>query len=232
MSMMENWAEREVRLACERERKGNKTPEGEWDYGCACYESALKAYNSLMEDGHSGMSIGFTKGILMRLLEHRTLTPIYDTPDVWDDITDISDDDCVSYQCNRMSSLFKYVYKDGRVEYADVDRVIGININNPNWTYTSGTISRIVNELYPITLPYYPSTKRYRVYTEDFLSDSANGDFDTEAILYLITPDDEKVELNRFYHEFEKGKPMKEISKEKYEEFKKKANRITKNKNN
>lgn len=32
MSMTE-WAENEVRIACERERAESKTPEGEWDYG-------------------------------------------------------------------------------------------------------------------------------------------------------------------------------------------------------
>ena len=43
------WAENEVKIACERERKSSGNS-GEWDYGCACYESALKAYKSLMED--------------------------------------------------------------------------------------------------------------------------------------------------------------------------------------
>ena len=59
--MMKTWAEREVELACKRENPDRK--EGEFDYGCACYESALKAYKSLMEDGHSGFSIGITKHI-------------------------------------------------------------------------------------------------------------------------------------------------------------------------
>lgn len=44
MSMME-WAKREVEIASKRER-GDK-PESEWDYGCACYDSALKAFESL-----------------------------------------------------------------------------------------------------------------------------------------------------------------------------------------
>lgn len=61
MSMLE-WAKREVEIACKRENPDKK--EGEFDYGCACYESALKAFESLCEDGHSGMSIGFTKNIL------------------------------------------------------------------------------------------------------------------------------------------------------------------------
>lgn len=34
------WAKKEIELACKYER-GDKDPE-EWDYGCACYESACK----------------------------------------------------------------------------------------------------------------------------------------------------------------------------------------------
>jgi hypothetical protein len=59
---MADWAKNEIEIACKNER-GDKNPE-EFDYGCACYESAYKAFQSLMEDGHSGMSIGFTKAIL------------------------------------------------------------------------------------------------------------------------------------------------------------------------
>lgn len=70
MSMME-WAKREVEIASKRER-GDK-PESEWDYGCACYDSALKAFESLCGDGHSGFSIGITKGILNRLIERKPL---------------------------------------------------------------------------------------------------------------------------------------------------------------
>lgn len=50
-SSMELWAEREVEIACKHEAPDRKP--GEWDYGCACYESALKAFRSLCEDGHA-----------------------------------------------------------------------------------------------------------------------------------------------------------------------------------
>lgn len=80
MSMLE-WAKNEVAIASKRER-GNK-PEGEWDYGCACYDSAMRAFESLLGDGHSGMSIGFTKNILNRLIDGKPLTPIEDTEEVW-----------------------------------------------------------------------------------------------------------------------------------------------------
>ena len=39
------WAKKEIELAKKRER-GDKL-ETEWDYGCACYDSALKAFLSL-----------------------------------------------------------------------------------------------------------------------------------------------------------------------------------------
>lgn len=71
------WAKNEIAIASKRER-GNK-PENEWDYGCACYNSALKAFESLLGDGHSGTSISFTKNILNRLIDRKPLTPIEDT---------------------------------------------------------------------------------------------------------------------------------------------------------
>ena len=80
---MLEWAKQEVELACKRER-GHRS-KYEFDYGCACYESALKAYKSLLGDGHSGMSIGYTKHILNRLIDGKVLTPIEDTPDIWND---------------------------------------------------------------------------------------------------------------------------------------------------
>ena len=55
-------------MACEREKSGDDG-DGFSEYGCACYRSALKAFNSLMEDEHSGMSIiGITRNILNRLI--------------------------------------------------------------------------------------------------------------------------------------------------------------------
>lgn len=83
MSMLE-WAKKEVEIACKRENPDKK--EEEFDYGCACYESALKAFESLCEDGHSGMSIGFTKNILNWLIDGKPLTPIEDTDYIWKEI--------------------------------------------------------------------------------------------------------------------------------------------------
>lgn len=54
-----------------------------FNYGAMCYASALRAFESLVKDGRSGMSIGFTKQILNRLIDGEPLTPIEDTEDTW-----------------------------------------------------------------------------------------------------------------------------------------------------
>jgi len=217
---MSGWAYQEVELACKSEREESKTPDGDWDYGCACYESALKAFNSLMKDGHSGFSIGATQGILNRLIDGKPLTPIVDTPDVWNDISDMSGlkGEEVNYQCKRMSSLFKYVYKDGLVKYKDINSHYCVDINNKS-TYHSGLVQDIMDEMFPITMPYWP-TKPTKVYCQDLLTDRKNGDFDTVGVFYAIKPDGERVEINRFFKEGD-DKPWEEINKEEYEQRKK-----------
>ena len=83
MSLLD-WARKEVELAKIIEAKDLK--EDEFDYGGACYDSALKAFESLTEDGHSGFSIKLTQGVLNRLIDGKPLTPIVDTDDIWKSI--------------------------------------------------------------------------------------------------------------------------------------------------
>ena len=219
MAEEDSWAAREVALACQSERASAEGTD-DWDYGVACYESALRAYQSLCRDGHSGFSIQITKSILNRLVDGKCLTPIEDTDDVWEDMT--SDEDlkqgCRDYQCHRMSSLFKHVGSDGSVAYSDVSRVCGIDANSPNIAFTNGLMTRLVDKIFPITLPYLPTSKKYRVFSEEFLVDPKNGDYDTVAYLYILTPEDKKIELNRYFKE-ENGK-MVQIEKDEYEERK------------
>ena len=219
MSMTE-WAENEVKLACKKE---NPDWDGKsFDYGCSCYQSALKAYKSIMEDDHSGYSFAITKNILVKLLNMIPLTPIEDTEEDWNQLTWFdNNDNCEVYQCCRRSSLFKRVYKDGAVKYNDNERYYCIEIDNPKDTYSGGGVGNILNELFPITMPYNPSVNKYKVYTDTFLAlgyEGDNTDFNTRAILYCITPDGEKVEINKFYGE--KDNELQEITKEEYEQRK------------
>ena len=228
---LKEWAEKEVEIACKKENPNRKVME--FDYGCACYESALKVFNSLTEDGHSLFSIRITKHILNRLIDGKPLTPIEDTDDVWDRERIDVHDGYTSYQCKRMSSLFKQVYNDGHIEYKDVNRVIAYDIDDPDLTYHTGLADNIVNEMYPVTMPYMPYDKSFKMCFETFLTDKKHGDFDTKAVLYLTKPDGERVEVNRYFREPESDVEEEltyygwiEISKEEYEE--RKARRIDK----
>lgn len=210
-----DWAKREVELAFKRENPNRKP--GEFDYGCACYESALKALNSLAEDGHSGFSMSITKQILNRLIDGKPLTPIEDTDDIWD-YSYQTEDGTKHYQCNRMFSLFKHVHADGSVSYRDTDRFIVIDVKNDT-VWSNGLVNQIMDDIIgPITMPYIPQNEPYRVYREDFLYDPDNGDFDTVGLLYYKTPDGERIELNIYLAE--KNGELVRISKEEYEERK------------
>lgn len=222
MSMTE-WAKREVELACKRER-GVSNSDTEWDYGCACYESALKAFNSLCEDDHSGFSIQITKSILNQLIDGLPLTPIEDTDDVWNDISDISDIRYgkFMYQCKRMSSLFKYTHVDGTMEYRDVSRIICVDKNNSKHTWYNGKVCSVIDELIPITMPYMPDSKPIKVYCEEFLTDRGNGDFDTLGILYAIMPDGERMDIYRYFRDSNSSDGFDEIDVSEYDERKEK----------
>lgn len=208
---MTEWARREVEIACKRENPDRK--EGEWDYGCACYESALKAYECLAEDGHSGMSWGLTRAILIRLMDGKALTPIEDNEEDWMECI-CYNDGVKDYQCKRMGSLFKIVYTDGTIKFHDVDRVVVYDVNSPGSSWYNGTVSKMIHEMFPITMPYMPEDKPFKVYVEEFLYDEKNGDYDHMGILYGIKPDGERFDINRYFGEVD-GKFV-EISWDEY----------------
>lgn len=222
MSSVLDWAKREVEIACKKENPNRK--EGEFDYGCACYESALKAFESLCEDGHSGFSIKMSQAILNRLVNGQPLTPIEDTDDNWGKCL-VPKNSPEMYKCKRMHGLYKLVYADGTVKYDDINSSYCVDINDPDRTYYSGLVNNIINEMFPVTMPYMPGQK-IAVYCEEFLTDKKNGDFDTVGVFYALKTVDgkqEKIEINRFFSEsgYKKAKVgCLEISKEEYYKLK------------
>lgn len=217
-----SWAAKEVELACQKEKEVSEDSD-EWDYGVACYESALRAYECLCRDGHSGFSIQITKSILNRLIDGKCLTPIEDIPDIWNEVD--NGKGAKKYQCKRMSSLFKEVASDGTATYRDVNRVYCVNIDAPDVSYTNGLATRLVDKLFPITMPYLPAGKKFKVVREEFLVDEKNGDYDTLAFLWIETPDGKKVEVNRYFKESDSTEGFTPIDKAEYEE--RKAKRVT-----
>lgn len=205
MSDMKEWAKREIELACKRER-GDKDP-NEWDYGVACYESAFKAFESLMMDEHSEYSIYATMSILNRLVQCKPLTPIEDTPDIWHECEFTNTGYAKNLQCSRMGSFWKDIYPDGTVEYIDNDRVVTYHIDHPTIVWHNGTITHLIHEMFPITMPYYPESTPYKVYIYEGL--------DTVAVFYVIKPNGERVDINRY---FDVTGDIREITKEEYQE--------------
>ena len=212
MSMLE-WARKEIELRKTFEGQGLK--EGEFDYGGSCCDSALKAFESLMADGHSGASIHITKAVLNRLIDGKPLMPIEDTIDIWNEVSYNKETKTTMFQNKRMSGLFKYVDENGVNKYSDVNRCYAYDVLNPQFTYSSGLINRIIDEMFPIELPYMPADKSIVVATKEHLTDEKNGSYDTVAVLHATLPEGTVATINRYFKEGNKREWV-EIDKNEY----------------
>lgn len=217
MSMTE-WAKEEIALACKREAPDRK--EGEWDYGCACYESALKAFESLMEDEHSGMSIFLTLNILNNLVKGIPLTPIEDREEDWNHCGFEDGGTKAVFQHKRYSKLFKYIYTEGEVakeSYSCLDRFVILDDDEQVINYMSYEIEKIASEHYPITFPFIPD--KVNVYVEFFDLSSYFLDKDEDiTILHIIRVGNRRVD-RWFVETMENKGRFKELDRYKAEEF-------------
>lgn len=206
---LKDWAKKEVEVACKRE---NPNWDGKsFDYGCSCYMSALKAFESLCDDYHSGYSFSITRSILKKLLDNRPLTPITD-----EDFTNQTSifNDREEYQCSRMSSLFKTVYEDGSVEYSDVNRAYSFDAEFPDDTFTCGFDSNFLDRLIPITLPYDGTNTKYEIKVQRF--DTKDG-VEYRAILSIKDPDGKIIPVDKYYQLGDKYSEHQTITKEEFE---------------
>jgi len=210
-------AQREVELY-KKEMEGEDA-----DYVIGACESALKAFKSLCDDGHSGCSFGMTLNILNRLAKGLPLTSVDEDTADWYETKSYREDVIKQYKSSRISGFYKEIRLiDGEkvVGYTHLDRTECVNINNPVYTYYSGLVDKLFDEMHPITLPYSPLTKSIRVFCEDFLYDKNNGDFDTVGVFHAVYPDGKIEQINRFFH-YDNGNKRREITKEEYDELKK-----------
>ena len=151
------------------------------EYIAECAKSALRAYNSVYKDGHSGNSIGIMRGMLNDLIRTRPLTPLTGEDDEWsecgmDDVSGVK-----TFQNKRYGALFKDVSPDGTVKYNDVDRFVCYQSSNPNIPFTNGFVARTVaamDGIPQIEFPYMPLENPMRIEVEEILTDFHNGDFD------------------------------------------------------
>ena len=207
------WAKREVELAKNEALKlGSDNCSAH--YICECLNSALKAFNSLREDGHSGASMEQMLMFLQRLVRGFPLTPI-DEDTTWVK-SSVSESGTITYQCARMTSLFKDVDKEGNITYTDVHRVVCVNkddLKAPVWY--NGFVSKIVNSIYPIKFPYYTSSDPIIAYVSKHTT-SLSEDFDTMCIDSVKLDNGETVELKRFFKEDPNINSWVEIDEEEY----------------
>ena len=201
------WAENEIKLA--KEAYGND------NYFALCCDSAIKAFQLLIDDGHSGCSISITMDILNHLASNKPLTPVTEN-DTFSKECGCPYDDAVDYQCDRMSSLFKTVQSDGTTKYTDINRITVYDVDsvNQNIGFHNGFVSSTMHEMFPITLPY--TSDKLKVYVAECLTDQKNGDFDTIAILKVVKSDGTEIQINRYFKEAKEAE-FTEISKEEYD---------------
>ena len=161
-----DWAENEINIAMNSHK--DKEMDG---YMKDCYKSALKAYRSLEEDGHSGASIQCTRYILDRLIQRLPLTPITEDDFKDEDGNLIKDEDALvngTIQCPRYTSLFRYEEADGMVRYRDLNQyAFKISGCGGEW---SGRCNFYEREN-PITLPYFPANGHATIYVEEYSKD-------------------------------------------------------------
>jgi hypothetical protein len=167
----EEWAKNEVAIAMNKERKAANKDKDEGiglGYANSCYQSALKAYHSMCEDGHSGMSWSITANILTRLLREAPLTPIEEDEDCWSNKNSL---DGIQEQCIRRFSLFRIKQPDGTYKYHDIDLVCTCYAKKDHFCTCSSRKGDLIAEKFfgpLIKFPYYPPTDRYQVRMIEF----------------------------------------------------------------
>ena len=207
------WAKREVELA-KNEALKSGSDNCSTHYICECLNSALKAFNSLIEDGHSGASVEQTLMFLQRLVRRLPLTPI-DEDTTWVK-SNVSESGTITYQCARMTSLFKDVDREGNITYSDVNRVVCVNKDDPHApVWYNGFVSRVVNSIYPIKFPYYTSSDPIIAYVSEHTT-SVTENFDTMCIDSVKLNSGETVEVKRFFKEDPNINSWVEIDEEEY----------------
>lgn len=189
----------------ERERLAENVCE----YDLLCYDEALKAFELLCKNA-SGYSMDVTMKYLNRMTSGLPMLPIEEK-----DFSLYFERKVIgSHQCPRMSSLFMKIDNEGNVRYSDVNRVTTRVVSNGT-TWHNGLITRIVDEMYPITLPYMPTGKKFVANVEEFLFDPANGDYDAIRFVSLIKPDGTEEPIGRCFMEL--GGEFVEVSTEMFD---------------
>lgn len=177
-------------------------------YVDGCLDSALKAYKSLTEDGHSGMSFNITRSILEQLLHEIPLTPIEDVPEVWNSCHELYDSHAKEqhFQNNRRFSLFKDIDANGNVTYRDNDNDVLDEIHLKDGHVSCLCSNRTIKilqyflpEALEIKFPYVPPRYQYRVKLSENLDDTSS-DRDYNYLSYIQKPNFDRLTINKYVY--------------------------------
>lgn len=173
------WADHEIDLARDTDN----------DESAELYSTARVMYHTMIRDWWKhGYSMEKVLEILYHLSQHETLVPITEENANWKLDSSTNTGEC-TYRTKRYKDLVKTITSDGTVSYSDISRVICQDANDPKSTWFNGFVTDLVDEYFPITLPYQPhESKPIRVKITEALSDESNGDFDTMTVQTIIDP--------------------------------------------
>lgn len=210
-----DWAKNEVKLAKKQNPDNVKY-----------YEAAFAAYCKVFEISYNFnlQYPGIAKSIFLQLFNDMPLTSIPGHEDDWtivDGFDPGSEDEGSSYtiyQCKRRESLFKKVIHatehDEIVKYSDSKRYICVGINDGQ-IYTGGIGEMILDEMYPISMPYMPAGK-FRVYIDEFKSQNDENEVIITGVLYIRTPEGVMKPVYRYFKQDSKTNDITEIEKNEY----------------
>lgn len=202
-----DWASNELKMALNALGEG-KNDEEVNKTAKKCYESAIRCYQALVADQHTGNSIGITKEIFNRLVNVMPLTPIGKDEDCWQELEGKPG----NYICTRYTSLTKKTDKDGAITYHDSRRVVCKDILTGN-KYNSGFVANLIDIVLPIVLPYNPSIKKIVVYTKDVTI----GDNWYLGIIDAFNIDNQPTQIHKYVKINEKAaESVVEISEEEF----------------
>lgn len=214
----------EVEYAIECERKGaiEENDDTFLDYVIEGYRSALRAYETMAADGHSGISWGLARQIFARLAEGKPLKNLNsyeDRPEEWGERSHWTVGDCAVLSNIRYPALSYRVNASGKAIYHYTDRWVFEAPDYPNIPWHNGFLANYLDEKFPIQFPYNPITIHVRV--EEILTDPAHGDFDAMRVIDFADPETgRKVSIDVCFEEVD-GK-WQEIGKKKWYVLRKK----------
>lgn len=196
------------------------------------YETAFSAFSNFIEKISDLENIDATKTIFLQLLNKNILTPITDDKDEWVFVAGYDPSsgnknhsaNYSFYQSKRRNSLYKKVIYAGEMQsifYSDSERAVCVDIQTRE-TFTGGFETGILDEMYPISIPYYPIDK-IKIYVEKTKVYENSVDCDTVGILYFCFPNGKISEIKRFFKRDTKTNMMTEIDLQEYEMRFKKA---------